>query len=84
MRVIMVQCMRLNVFVSASVFARAETHPAPTLTPPLHHTHYHLGRKDVTAPLYLARIINAYEDLQQAGSERLCIEVGPFMLRGGL
>jgi hypothetical protein len=32
--------------------------------------------EDPGAPLYLARIINAFEDTAAEGSDRLCIEVG--------
>ncbi|KIY95613.1 hypothetical protein MNEG_12348 [Monoraphidium neglectum] len=38
--------------------------------------HVYLIPEDVAAPLYLARIINAFEDSKAEGSERLCIQQG--------
>lgn len=37
--------------------------------------HVYLTPEDPGAPLYLARIIHAFEDAQQQGGDRLCIEV---------
>jgi hypothetical protein len=41
----------------------------------------YLTPEDPGAPLYLARIINAFEDTLQQGGDRLCIEVGAFEAR---
>ena len=42
--------------------------------------------EDPSSPLYLARVINAYEDTMAEGSDRLCIEVGAVCVHaaGGL
>jgi hypothetical protein len=37
--------------------------------------HVYLTPEDPGTPLYLARIISAFEDTQQQGGDRLCIEV---------
>lgn len=43
--------------------------------------HVYLTPEDPGAPLYLARIITAFEDAQQQGGDRLCVEVSSWVLQ---
>jgi len=44
--------------------------------------HVYLTPEHPGTPLYLARIISAFEDTQQQGGDRLCIEVGGLGVKG--
>ncbi len=46
--------------------------------------HVCLTPEDPGAPPYLARLVSAFEDLQQQGGDRLCIEVGGVWWGGGV
>jgi hypothetical protein len=45
--------------------------------------HVYLIAEDAAAPLYLTRIVGAFEDLRAEGSERLCIEARARARAGG-